>query len=415
MSNSFRFFVGIDLGSQTHHVHVINAGGDTIGQRSVKHCGSDIEELFRWIANITSAPASEIAVAAESPNGAVVEASLDRGYGTFSINPKQLDRFRDRFSVAGAKDDRRDALVLAHSLRTDQHHFRRLDRCDPRLLRLRELSRAEEGIQQDFRRSANQLWQLLQRYFPALLTLAPSADEPWLWSLLETASTPAQAARLRPARLECILKKHQIRRLDATQLRQTLQQMALPLADGLSHALAEQVLLLLPRLRLLHQQLAQLRQRIEKLIDELAGDTNFQEHRDVEILLSVPGVGRVFTATVLAEATAALQQRDYHACRALAGVAPVTAQSGKTKLVSMRQACNRRLRNAIFHAANVHSQRDDRAHQHYLNLRKRGHSRGRALRSVADRLLALIFVLLRNQQNYDPARRSETPPSEKLP
>jgi hypothetical protein len=32
---------------------------------------------------------------------------------------KQLDRFRDRYSVAGAKDDKRDAMVLADSLRTD--------------------------------------------------------------------------------------------------------------------------------------------------------------------------------------------------------------------------------------------------------------------------------------------------------
>jgi hypothetical protein len=39
---------------------------------------------------------------------------------------KQLDRFRDRFTVAGAKDDRRDAHVMADSLRTDRHAFRRL-------------------------------------------------------------------------------------------------------------------------------------------------------------------------------------------------------------------------------------------------------------------------------------------------
>jgi hypothetical protein len=32
-----------------------------------------------------------------------------------SIHPKQLDHFRDRFTAAGAKDDRRDAHVLADS------------------------------------------------------------------------------------------------------------------------------------------------------------------------------------------------------------------------------------------------------------------------------------------------------------
>jgi hypothetical protein len=48
-----------------------------------------------------------------------VETLMEQGFAVFSINPKQLDRFRDRYSPAGAKDDRRDAFVLADSLRTD--------------------------------------------------------------------------------------------------------------------------------------------------------------------------------------------------------------------------------------------------------------------------------------------------------
>jgi hypothetical protein len=75
----------------------------------------------------------------------------------FSINPKQLDRFRDRFSVAGAKDDRRDAFVLAHCLRTDGPLFRPLRTDDPRLVRLRELSRGEDALRGDLRRQSNQL------------------------------------------------------------------------------------------------------------------------------------------------------------------------------------------------------------------------------------------------------------------
>jgi hypothetical protein len=49
-----------------------------------------------------------------------------------------LDRFRDRHTVAGAKDDRRDALVAADSLLTDQHCFRRVRPEHPDVIRLRE-------------------------------------------------------------------------------------------------------------------------------------------------------------------------------------------------------------------------------------------------------------------------------------
>ena len=48
---------------------------------------------------------------------------IDRGFALYAINPKQLDRLRDRFSVAGAKDDRRDAYVLADGVRTDRVCF----------------------------------------------------------------------------------------------------------------------------------------------------------------------------------------------------------------------------------------------------------------------------------------------------
>ena len=121
----------------------------------------------------------------EVPRGAIIDALLEQGYALFSINPKQLDRFRDRFSVGGAKDDARDALVLACSMRTDLWAFRRLEPEDARILRLRELSRGEDVLREDFRSACNQLWSLLQRYFPALLRLSTAADESWVWDLLQ--------------------------------------------------------------------------------------------------------------------------------------------------------------------------------------------------------------------------------------
>jgi len=412
MSDSFRFFVGIDLGSASHQVCVLDASGQTLGERAVAHNGADVAALLDWLTTLTqAADPPSIAAAAEIPHGAMVEAFLERGYAVFAINPKQLDRFRDRFSVAGAKDDRRDALVLAHALRNDRYAFRPLALGDPRLLRLRELGRAEESLQQDLRRAANQLWQLLQRYFPGLLTLVPAADEAWLWDLLENAPLPEKAARLRPSTLHGILKKHRIRRVSAQQLAELLAQPTLPLAPGAAPAIAEQVLLLLPRLRLLRKQHAQLGRNIETLLEQLAGDESFQEHRDVQILRSVPGVGRIFTATVLAEAAEPLAQRDYRVFRTVSGVAPVTQQSGKTKLVSIRRACHPRLRHAIYHSAARYAQDDPRGQQHYARLRARGCSHARAVRGVADRFLALIFALLTHNQLYDPSRRALLDPA----
>ena len=70
---------------------------------------------------------------------------LERGFNVYSINPKQLDRFRDRFTVSGAKDDSRDADVLADSLRTDMRAFRKISIAEPIVVELIEWSRIAPG------------------------------------------------------------------------------------------------------------------------------------------------------------------------------------------------------------------------------------------------------------------------------
>ena len=108
-------------------------------------------------------------MAIEVPQGPIVETLLERGFQVYAINPKQLDRFRDRFTVAGAKDDRRDAQVLADSLRTDRHAFRRLSVDDPVIVELREWSRMTEDLQRERNRLANRVREQLWRYYPQML------------------------------------------------------------------------------------------------------------------------------------------------------------------------------------------------------------------------------------------------------
>jgi hypothetical protein len=79
------------------------------------------------LAQLAGAEPARVAVALEVPRGGVVDTLL------FALNPKQLDRFRDRYTVAGAKDDRRDAFVLATALATDQPTSRPSGRSRPRI------------------------------------------------------------------------------------------------------------------------------------------------------------------------------------------------------------------------------------------------------------------------------------------
>lgn len=405
MPEDYELYVGIDWGTERHQICFMDAGGQRVGERPIVHSGAGLAALFGELARRGPAPA-RIAVALEAPRGALVDALLAHGGHVFAINPKQLDRFRDRHTVAGAKDDRRDAWVLADALRTDRRAFRPLQTDDPRLVPLRELSRLHSELVADVTRATNRLRDQLLRFYPQALALCPAADEPWLWTLLERAPTPAAAWRLRPNGLRALLAEHRIRRFTGDALHAVLQAPALPVTAATVAAAAEHVGFLVPRLRLLHEQRGRCERRLERLLDELAaaGDAGDVEHRDVTILRSLPGVGRVVAATMLAEAWQPLAARDYQTLRAHAGTAPVTRQSGKTRLVIMRRSCNGRLREAVFHWASNSIRLDQRCRAHYDRLRQR-HGHARALRGVADRLLALLMVMLTTGTLYDPNQR----------
>jgi transposase len=406
--DEYTVYVGLDWGSDTHHVCALDAERHVRGQRRVEHSAPGLAALADWLGTLAPGHPEQIAVALEVPRGAIVDTLLARGLHVFVINPKQLDRFRDRYSMAGAKDDRRDAFVAADALRTDRWAFRRLEPDQPLIVQLRELTRLTEDLQQELTRLANRLRDQLLRFYPALLRLAPAADEPWLWALLDLAPTPAAGAHLPRARIGRLLQQHRIRRLTPDAVREALRAPALSLTPGTVEAAASHVALLVPRLRLVSTQRAQCAAQLDALLTTLVAQAPppgpQREHHDVEILRSLPGVGRLVAATMLAEAAALLAARAYHGLRAHAGVAPVTRQSGKRRGVLMRYGCNHHLQQAVYHWARVSVQRDPHSRAHYAALRLRGQSHPRALRGVADRLLAILVAMLKAGTLYDPAR-----------
>jgi transposase len=374
-----------------------------LGERAVAHDGAALQTFTEWLTLLAGGEPARVAVALEVPRGAVVDTLLERGFHVFALNPKQLDRFRDRYTVAGAKDDRRDAFVLATALATDRPAFRRLELEDPLIVELRAWSRAEDELREEWGRLANRLREQLHRFYPQALALCPAADELWFWSLVGLAPTPAAARRLRRAAVVALLREHRIRRLTADQVLAALQTTPLRVAPGTVEAASAHAALLIASNSSIAS--GETARGASSLLDALATTGEHQGHRDVTILRSLPGVGRVVAATMLAEASRLLAARDYHGLRTQAGVAPVTRQSGKRLLVGMRYACNPRLRNALYYWGFISVPCDAHSRHHYQRLRGRGHSHGRALRGVVDRLLTVLMAMLADQTTYDPARR----------
>ena len=159
-----------------------------------------------------------------------------------------MDRFRDRFSMAGAKDDSRDAEVMASALRTDPSVSACL------LPPIRPLSncangRASPGLGVERNRLANRLREQFWRYFPALLELETDLSAEWLLEFL----CPSLRRRARPRAcakptVAKLLKERRIRRLDAAHVLEALRAPPPQLAAGTIEAASAHVTSLIPRL-----------------------------------------------------------------------------------------------------------------------------------------------------------------------
>lgn len=418
MTEDIEWFVGFDWANQTHVACLLDRNGQVVGERKVAHGGAELGEFCDWLVARSGVPPARIGVAIETPHGPVVETLLERSFAVFAINPKQLDRFRDRFTVAGAKDDSRDAHVLGDSLRTDRRAFRPIAVDDPAVIELREWSRMAEELTEERNRLANRIRQQLWRYYPQMLQVADDLTAENFLALWELAPTPARAVRIDEASLAKVLKDHRVRRIGAAETLRILRQQPLIVAAGATEAAAAHIKLAIERARLVNRQIREAEQKLDTLCARLEqpGEGEGESEpgprsgqRDATVLRSLPGVGRTNLAALLAEAAEPWRRRDYQVLRVLSGVAPVTRRSGKARLVSRRSACNERLREAVYHWARVAMQTDPECRQRYAALRRRGKSHGRALRTLGDRLLAMACAMLRNQTLYDPNYKSASP------
>jgi len=126
MADDIHWFAGVDWASEIHQVVLVDIHGTVMGEHAFPHGGEGLGAMCDWILTTAGAPAEAIGIAIEVPHGPVVETLLERGFQVHSVNPKQLDRFRDRFTVAGAKDDRLDARVLVAPSRSGRGRTARM-------------------------------------------------------------------------------------------------------------------------------------------------------------------------------------------------------------------------------------------------------------------------------------------------
>lgn len=397
---AYKLFVGIDLGQWQHIAYAIDAEAQFMGERGFAHSAEGLSTTVDWLLKMAKQKPDAIAVAIEKPHGAVVETLLGSGIAVFSINPKQVDRFRDRHSMSGAKDDRRDAFVLADALKSDAHRFQRLQLPPPEIVGLRGLLSTRDQLVKNHVALSSQIRDLVAQCWPHLVSLAPKekAVDAFFCELLQLFLDQQQPPTL--TSIQKLVTIHRIRRVQPPQIVETLHNPPLRVAPATIQATSEHLKLLLHQILLVRRHRRDADQLLETWFRKQRNTD--QPYTDAAILASLPGVGAFVLASVLSYAHDAVRLRNLEALRSLGGIAPVTKQSGKRRQVLLRRARSLPLNNALYHWARIAVLRDPNFHEHYRRLRDRGHGHARALRGVMDRILPIAVAMLRDRTLYNP-------------
>lgn len=387
-------FCGIDWAEHHHDVAVVGDAGNVLAQQRISDDVAGFTTLTSLLAELAE-KRGPVEVAIETDRGLLVAALRAAGHRVYAINPKAVDRYRDRYAVSGAKSDPGDALVLANLLRTDRHQHRPLPIDTELGAAVSVLARAHQDMVWARQQDTNRLRSLLREFFPTALTAFPDLHTATAVTVLAAAPSPARAARLTPANLVDLLRAagRGTRHTEAKRLHTIFHTEQLRQPPMIEQAMGDAASAIV-------RTVAAANTSLKELENSLAAA--FNQHPDAEILDSLPGLGLILGARVLSE-FGDDPNRFTHAAsrRAYAGTAPITRASGRRRTVLARHVRNKRLADACYLWAFAALTTSTGARTYYDHRRAAGDRHNAALRRLANKLIGQLHHCLDTRSPYN--------------
>jgi transposase len=390
-------FVGDDWAEAHHDIEIQDERGRRLARRRLPEGLAGIAALHALIAEHLpdDAHPDQVVVGIETDRGMWVQTLVAAGYEVYAVNPSAASRYRDRHATSGAKSDPGDAKVLADLVRTDRHNHRPIAGDSDLAEAVKILARSHQKLIWTRQRQTNALRSTLREFYPAALEAFDDLAGRDALAVLAKAPTPAQGRKLRTTQISAALRtagrqRNLTSRAEEISAALRSQQLAAPplIAEALGHSVRAMVAVI-----------AELVRQIDRLEGELTA--SFEQHPDAEILRSLPGLGPVLGARVLAEfGDDPHRYADAKARKNYAGTAPITRASGTRRIVLARHARNRRLADACYQWAFSALQCSPGARAHYDAHRAKGDTHHQALRALGNRLVAILHGCLRHRTGY---------------
>lgn len=394
-------FVGLDWADAEHAACLLTE--DAVEHSTIAQNATALDE---WVTQLRKRFGSRpIAVCLEQSRGPLLYALMKYDcLVLFPINPKQLARYREALHPSGAKNDPGDAELLARLVR--EHHARlRAWKPDDVLTRSLRLLTEDRRHWVDARTAAgNRLLGCLKEAYPlAFDFLGAHVYGQRFLELLRKFPSQRELQRASPRQLAQWFRK--LRRVAEDAAAEPAQEERIKTLKKTLPLVTDEAVLRHSRLAIqgLVAQLQQLNATIAEYDRDI--ETLVAQHPDAQLFASFAGAGEALVPRLVA-VFGTDRERFAHAeeLENFSGIAPIQLQSGKSRVVKMRRACPKFLRQTFHEFAKCSRLTCRWAQAYYAMLRSKGHGYHSAIRALAFKWIRILFRCWKSRQPYDDAR-----------
>ena len=387
------YIVGIDIGKNHHEASIVSPEGKQIGRSlrfATTHKGADslMSFIFKNIGNSPCVFGMEATGHYWYPIYSFIKA---KGYTIYVINPIQSDSLRKMY-IRQTKNDSIDSFLIAEVIRFGQ--FGTTSMADENILAMRQLCRYRDSVISSRTEIKLRIGTIMEQIFPEYEKQFSSLWVSTSMGILEKYLTPENIENAPIDELFEIIKDKSHNRLTRAKAISIKEAAADTFGIKIAQdAFSFQLKQLIDRMNFLDKQ-------IEALDCQIL---EYYEKFDC-YLHTIPGIGMIAAATILAEIGDINRFKSSSALVAFAGIDPTVRQSGEFSSTHnhMSKRGSPYLRHAIFLAATTCSFHNSPLNAYYKKKRDQGKHHLTATGAVARKLTTIIYAVLRDSKPYEP-------------
>jgi len=389
------YIVGIDIGKNHHEASIVSPEGKQIGRSlrfATTHKGADslMSFIFKNIGNSPCVFGMEATGHYWYPIYSFLKA---KGYTIYVINPIQSDSLRKMY-IRQTKNDSIDSFLIAEVIRFGQ--FGTTSMADENILAMRQLCRYRDSVISSRTEIKLRIGTIMEQIFPEYEKQFSSLWVSTSMGILEKYLTPENIENAPIDELFEIIKDKSHNRLTKAKAISIKEAAADTFGIKIAQdAFSFQLKQLIDRMNFLDKQ-------IEALDCQIL---EYYEKFDC-YLHTIPGIGMIAAATILAEIGDINRFKSSSALVAFADIDPTVRQSGEFSSTHnhMSKRGSPYLRHAIFLAATTCSFHNSPLNAYYKKKRDQGKHHLTATGAVARKLTTVIYAVLRDSKPYEPKK-----------